>query len=1237
MDQHLQHALVDVFDRLPLERQPHAIICVGSDQDFPREEIYRLIVERTLRGLNLEKLPLQMVGAMTGQQELAEVAVSWVEIPILILTQVPAEAESFLIAAAGASLFNGNPLLRYPRVADICAATLHCLQDRQYRVRRALGSDLDRLCELEKLCWQHTRASRQRIRERIQKYPDGQFVLEKDGRLLGVVYSQRIEDPCVLDDCNASIVHKLHRDSGRIIQLLAINIDPSVQNLGYGDQLLEFMLQRCSLVMGVDRVVGVTLCKNYDAKCDEPFGRYIHREGTRQDPVLAFHQAHGAKVTKTLADYRPQDLANCGYGVLIEYDILNRYPRKIDASAAERASAAPPPGRSHIQTLVETAVAQLLGANGDVLDPDQPLMEMGLDSADLLQLLCRIEEAYRRRLQPGFFFEHNTIAKVVEYFAVEPSTIADVASQPNSSTKTQLESSADIAVVGMACKLPGNIETPEELWSTLALGNCVIGTYPQSRGAWPDKPGIARGGFLEQAEAFDAAFFRISPTEAKNTDPQQRILLQLAWSCLEDACVLPSVLKGSNTGVFIGASNCDYSRLTQACEMETEAHHATGSSLAVLANRLSYFFDLCGPSLLIDTACSASLVALHTALQSLRAGECEAALVGGINLICHPDLSTAYHKAGMLSPDGRCKSFDARADGYVRSEGAVVLLLKPLANALAQGDRVHAVIKGSAINHGGLAGGLTVPNPRKQSDLLMAAWKNAGVAPHKLSYIEAHGTGTSLGDPIEIQGIQTAYERQRGVQEDMRCAIGSVKSNLGHLEAAAGLAGLQKVILALQHREIPASIHFEQLNPKINLSESPFYIADKHEYWDAPQPRTAGVSSFGSGGANAHVVVAEWTSEATTDTEEEKPRLFVLSARNKERLKKYAEIIALWVERCSEGISFADFIYTFQVGRSPMEERLTVAASGFIELKTRLNDWLHAGKVDDQVRQGSAKRASEKTEATSSDSEGRILASPLAEIDLSQLALFWTSGLDVDFSSLYTKFPQKISAPSYPFDNKRYWIELPINKAVHPLLGSRTVLGEGVVFSKTWGHLPGHLLFTQEDFSCLSLGLVLEALTAASNTLFPMLKVAAIEKFRYYPFHIEVGDQISYETRSYSRGSRAHTELVQILGEEQILIADAELLYIATADAGIAVPPRAGANWFETEESAEGSWQLPVETLKSVFPALLKGSTSQALSIPRIAFHGSGIWQAGPMLVALTPHGVSVLTGAKEPVLSILN
>lgn len=894
------------------------------------------------------------------------------------------------------------------------------LSGRGYFVRPAAESDLPRLVQLEALCWQHTRTSQQQLRARLLRYPDGQFVLEKSGQVLGVVYSQRIRDVGALASRSAADVHELHDASGSIVQLLALNVDPAVQNLSLGDQLLEFMLQRCSSIEGVDRVVGVTLCKRFDAGNGLSFDEYIHRQDGQQDPVLALHCSHGATIVGAIANYRPEDVANQHNGVLVSYDIHHRQAR-LSTSRSDTATGFE---RKEVERFVRAEVVRIIGDERG-LDTARPLMEMGLTSADLLQLQLQMERQFGRTLRPGFFFEHNCVDKVVAYFSK-----GAAAAPEKQASRSALQQSKDIAIVGMACRLPGGIETPDDLWEVLAAADCVIGSYPKTRGPWPSAaayPGIDQGGYLTDGDAFDASFFRVSPTEAQITDPQQRILLELAWSCLEDAGVLPAHLRGTRTGVFVGASNCDYSRLIQTAGVQTEAHHATGSSLAIIANRLSYFLDLSGPSMLIDTACSSSLVALHTAVQSLHAGECETALVGGVNFICHPDLSVAYHKAGMLARDGRSKVFDARANGYVRAEGAVMLLLKPLSEAIRAQDNIHAVIRGSAINHGGLSGGLTVPDPKKQAELLVAAWNSAGISPRELSYIEAHGTGTSLGDPIEVQGIQTAYASLAGAGADRTCAMGSLKSNLGHLESAAGLAGVLKVVLSMQHRQLPGQPTFNRLNPKITLDDSPFYVVERHEGWPSTRQRLAGVSSFGSGGANAHCVVQEYvaaTQEGACATGD--AHLFLISAADETRLRACARRIVDWLETNELDGRFGDAIYTWQIGRTAMKRRLAIKVKDAADLRAKLQQWLSESSCPadawlDEVnsRDPSGTRLWQEEEGL------QFVQRALAERNLRQLGAFWTSGADVDWRKLYSAEPRRISVPTYSFAKERHWISVP--------------------------------------------------------------------------------------------------------------------------------------------------------------------------------------------------------------------
>ncbi|MGD0098084.1 MAG: SDR family NAD(P)-dependent oxidoreductase [Terracidiphilus sp.] len=962
-------------------------------------------------------------------------------------------ADAFLTLAAGQGLFNTDRVWSNPRTDVPYQAGLYNFTKRDYVVRNATDADLESLCRLEELCWRHTRSSREKIRNRILTHPAGQFVLEKDGVVLGVLYSQRIASADALMTRTAADVHELFHPSGPIVQLLAVNIDPEVQDVSYGDQLLEFMLQRCGLMAGVTQVVGVTLCKHYHTEHEMPFEEYIRLEGSGQDPVLTFHQSHGAGIVGAVPGYRPEDHANRGNGVLVAYDIANRIPSHMRAKEEDKTEGAATSAESvmnpqALRDLVCAEAAKLLGIDAGVCDLDRPLMEMGLDSADLLKFQRCLEEPLGLKLGAAFFFEHNSLRKVIGYLESklhvdgsseairnDAQNNAEYASEIHASANLQAGSSPisdkDVAIIGMSCKLPGGIETPAQLWQALATAKSVIECYPRSRGPWPaegERPGLERGGFVHDADAFDASFFRISPAEAQRIDPQQRILLQLAWACLEDASILPAELKGTNAGVFIGASNCDYGRLIQDAGLKVEAHHGVGSSLAVLANRISYFYDFSGPSLVIDTACSSSLVALHSAVQSLRSGECAVALAGGINLICHQDLAIAYHEAGMLAPDGVCKAFDVAANGYVRAEGAVLLLLKPLTKAVADGDRIHAVIKGSAVNHGGLAGGLTVPNPNKQSELLAAAWKNAGITPSELSYIEAHGTGTPLGDPIEVQGILSAYDRLGSIEGAKPCAIGSVKTNLGHLESAAGVAGVLKVVVSMQRRMLPASINFQQLNPKIHLEDSPFHIQQTLTDWSVEGPRAAGVSSFGSGGANAHVVLREYGAASHSARHGDR-YLFVLSAMDAERLRDYAAQVIDWLEAGSEDTIFGDAIYTWQTGRTPMRERLAIKVRDAEELREKLRQWLGGARNLPDLWSGQAISEDMSIGRVGHFARSqRIIDQALADQDLEQLAHLWTSGAEIDWKKLNAGDseagkPRSVSLPTYPFAKDHYWIQ----------------------------------------------------------------------------------------------------------------------------------------------------------------------------------------------------------------------
>ncbi len=428
-----------------------------------------------------------------------------------------------------------------------------------------------------------------------------------------------------------------------------------------------------------------------------------------------------------------------------------------------------------------------------------------------------------------------------------------------------------IAIVGVGCRFPGGADTPAAFWQLLRDGVDAIVRVPPGR--WdaqalydPDpqaagKMVIQWGGFIEDAQGFDADFFAIAPREAERMDPQQRLLLEVAWDALENAGQTREQLAGSSTGVFVGVCTNDYQHLRLSDRQQINAYDGSGTAHSIVANRLSYLFNLKGPSVAVDTACSSSLVAVHLACQSLRLGECETALAGGVNLILTPEPMIALSKAQMLAPDGRCKTFDARANGYVRGEGCGVIVLKRLADALVANDNVLAVIRGSAVNQDGRTAGLTAPNGLAQQAVICKALANAAVAADHVTYIEAHGTGTSLGDPIEVEALTAVYGGLDKIERDAprpTVFLGSVKTNIGHLEAAAGIAGLIKVVLAIQNRQIPPNLNFQTLNPNITLSGTPFAIPIAPQAWESGGQRLcAGVSSFGFGGTNAHIILEE--------------------------------------------------------------------------------------------------------------------------------------------------------------------------------------------------------------------------------------------------------------------------------------------------------------------------------------------------------------------------------------------
>ena len=465
------------------------------------------------------------------------------------------------------------------------------------------------------------------------------------------------------------------------------------------------------------------------------------------------------------------------------------------------------------------------------IDESVPMVELGLSSRDAVAMASDIEDLTGVTLTATVAFRHPTIealATVIVEGEPEPEAV-----DPDEDWSRTADL-ADIAIVGLGTRFPGEMNTPDQMWDALLEGRDAITDLPEGRWAeFMDEPRLAeriakartRGGYLADLKGFDAEFFALSKMEADNIDPQQRLALELTWEALEHARIPASSLRGSSVGVYVGSSTNDYSYLAMMDPRTAHPYAITGTASSIIANRVSYFYDFRGPSVAIDTACSSSLVAVHAGVQALRTGEADVVLAGGVNALVTPAVTLGFDEVGgVLAPDGRIKSFSADADGYARSEGGGMLVLKRLADARRDGDRILAVIAGSAVNHDGRSNGMLAPNPDAQADVLRRAYRNAGINPRTVDYIEAHGTGTILGDPIEADALGRVVGRGR--EGDQPALLGAVKSNVGHLESAAGAASLAKVALALYNNKIPPSINYAGPNPYIDFDGVHLKVAD---------------------------------------------------------------------------------------------------------------------------------------------------------------------------------------------------------------------------------------------------------------------------------------------------------------------------------------------------------------------------------------------------------------------------
>ncbi|MGN6151782.1 MAG: type I polyketide synthase, partial [Lysobacteraceae bacterium] len=594
-----------------------------------------------------------------------------------------------------------------------------------------------------------------------------------------------------------------------------------------------------------------------------------------------------------------------------------------------------------------------------------------------------------------------------------------------------------IAVIGMAGQFP-RAKTLDAFWRNIAGARECIDVVPEQRfdieRYFSDDisiPGTTNSrwmGVLDDCDAFDPLFFNIAPTEAEVMDPQQRLMLQNCWHAIENAAIDPRSLSGSRCGVFVGCGASDYHDRSREHRLSTQGF--TGAAMSILAARIAYFLNLQGPCLSIDTACSSSLVAIATACDSLAAQNCDLALAGGVAVMAGPMMHVNTGQSAMLSVDGRCYAFDHRANGFVPSEGVGTVMLKRLADAERDGDIVHAVIRGWGVNQDGKTNGITAPNPVSQTRLMRAVYDRFGIDPADIQLIEAHGTGTRLGDPIEVEGLTQAFRHY--TDKVQYCALGSVKGNVGHCLWAAGIAGVLKLVLALKHRQLPPAASFERLNPHIDLSESPFVVNHTLKPWptNARGGRVGVVSAFGFSGTNAHLVLEGAPDRAprTRDAAPERLVLIPLSAKTPEQLQQRALDLADALE--ADGApALLDVAYTLQVGRQPMEERCALLARTPRELVGHLRAFAE-GQRPRGVQVGSTLARAGKLAFIGQDRELQavLIETCLREGKLDKLAELWVDGVDLEWPRLYRDLaagarPQRVEVPLYPFASERYWLE----------------------------------------------------------------------------------------------------------------------------------------------------------------------------------------------------------------------
>lgn len=722
---------------------------------------------------------------------------------------------------------------------------------------------------------------------------------------------------------------------------------------------------------------------------------------------------------------------------------------------------------NRIETALRREIARILKVGADSFPLSTSLGELGVDSMGYVEIASALSREFTVSLHPETLFEHaalvDTVAAVMALMGEQetpaPTQQADTAPQQSQQQPQQPSTRfgpKDIAIIGTALRVPGAHDL-SSLWKMVLDGEPQWSPFPADRLPAAEQsaplPNFAHGGFVADATDFDAVFFGISAREALAMDPQQRMLLECAWHAFEDAGLSLERLSNSDASVYVGCSSFDYYETLLKTQAARTTHIGTGISHAILANRVSQHFNLTGASEAVDSACASSMVALWRGVESLRRGESELALVAGVNLLGSLTTFGFLADAGMLSPQGQCNPFDDAAGGYVRGEGVVCAVLKPAQAALDDGDRILAVIKGGAVRHSGRTQSLTAPNPQAQADVIEAALKDAAVDAASIGYLEAHGTGTKLGDPVEVQGLKKAFAMARSSGQALPAPhffIGSIKSQIGHLEAAAGLASVMKAVAALNHAAIPGSPQMRQLNRFIDLGDAAFRMPTLPQPWQGVQgdvhlpdgPRRAGVSCFGFGGSNSHVVLEEAPAKPARDPGRARPgaRLFVVSAKSGAALGRMCVDLAghidclHFTDEHAEWLGLDDIAYTLRC-RSALAFRLAVVATSRSELVASLRAYgQRSERAPGVFAHGPRRDAATETDASGEQADLLASLRALSEHglmgDVNEIGRLWAQGLQVPWGDWVPRGKaERIALPGYPFMRERFW---PVDAATGP-------------------------------------------------------------------------------------------------------------------------------------------------------------------------------------------------------------